>query len=261
MAVLTRPKKSKAKSQLSPPPAYVPDPSIPYPDPSLLVTEDGAPVDNRFTEMQQRLLVEPLYGSWKPSDGRPFRAYCNVGLFHAYKEPPVCPDAMLVLGVAPSDAITEVEQRSYFIWFIGKPPDVVIECVSDTRGGEDTTKLAHYASIGVPYVVVFDPNHVLKNGVLRAFALDEGSYRAIDPSKLSRVGLGFKLWDGLYENEKATWLRWVDADGRLIATTKERADTETEKHHATKQLLRDAEAKNAELLARLRELESQNGKR
>jgi hypothetical protein len=31
-----------------------------------IVTEDEAPVDNIFSEKQQRLLAEPLYSSWTP---------------------------------------------------------------------------------------------------------------------------------------------------------------------------------------------------
>jgi hypothetical protein len=44
-----------------------------YPDTSLLITEDGKPVDNLFVEKQYRLLTEPLWTSWKSPEGRPFR--------------------------------------------------------------------------------------------------------------------------------------------------------------------------------------------
>ncbi|MEM7698459.1 MAG: hypothetical protein AAF236_08665 [Verrucomicrobiota bacterium] len=33
------------------------------------------------------------------------------------------------------------------------------------------------------------------------------------------------LWDGIYENSKAQWLRWAAADGEPIATGAERAET------------------------------------
>ena len=39
---------------------------IPEIDYESLITEDNEPVDNVFSEKQQRLLVEPLYTSWKP---------------------------------------------------------------------------------------------------------------------------------------------------------------------------------------------------
>ena len=223
---------------------YVPDPEIRRPDTSLLVTDDGAAVDNRFVEKQQRLLVEPLYGSWKTDDGRPFQAFANVGLFHAYKEPPNVPDAMFVLGVPPADDLMESDNRSYFMWIIGKPPDVVIEVVSDTRGGEDTRKMKHYATIGVTYYVIFDPELVLKKGTLRAFVLNEGEYIPIDPAKLKLVNLGLKLWDGKYEKAKGRWLRWVDGEGQMIPTTKERAETAEAKIRELEKRLKKAERKS-----------------
>ena len=39
-----------------------------HPNIDHLVTEDGAPVDNQFSEKQQRLLVEVLYCSWQPGE-------------------------------------------------------------------------------------------------------------------------------------------------------------------------------------------------
>lgn len=69
--------------------------TVRLPGPSLedLVTEDDTPVDNMFSEKQQRLLTEPLYSSWDP--GRPFIAAANVGLFYAVRQPPLVPDAFL----------------------------------------------------------------------------------------------------------------------------------------------------------------------
>src|SRR4051794_5336978 len=64
-------------------PRIVLDPQLDvYPDTSLLVTEDGKPVDNLFVEKQYRLLTEPLWTSWSPPDGKPFRVLANVGLFY-----------------------------------------------------------------------------------------------------------------------------------------------------------------------------------
>jgi hypothetical protein len=51
-----------------------------HPNVDHLVTEDDTPVDNIFSEKQQRLLTEPLYNSWSgPGEGRPFVAMANVG--------------------------------------------------------------------------------------------------------------------------------------------------------------------------------------
>src|SRR6266436_6633958 len=111
-----------------------------------LVTEDDTPVDNLFSAKQQRLLVEPLYSSWAgPGDGRPFLADANVGVFYSVRQPPLVPDAFLSLDVqAPEDLWTR-SNRSYFTWEYGKPPDVVIEVVSNQKGAEAERKLRDYA--------------------------------------------------------------------------------------------------------------------
>jgi hypothetical protein len=72
------------------------------PDVGHLVTEDDRPVDNIFSEKQQRLLTEPLYNSpgWV-GEGRSFLALANVGLFYAIRQPPYVPDMMLSLDVDP----------------------------------------------------------------------------------------------------------------------------------------------------------------
>lgn len=203
---------------------YTPSEDVPFPDTSLLVTDDGAPVDNLYTEKQQRLLVEPLYISWSSPDGQPFRAMCNVGLFHAYKEPPHVPDAMVAFGVPPTDDILKPDNRSYFMWVVGKPPDIVIEVVSNRYGGETTNKFQHYARIGVPYYVVYDPLRVLSTEKLRGFTLVSGNYVPLDVSRINSTGLGLKLWEGEYELEKAVWLRWCDSEGNIIPNSKENVD-------------------------------------
>src|SRR5208282_1920376 len=66
-----------------------------------LVTEDDTPVDNVFSEKQQRLLTESLHTSWPgPGEGRPFVAMANVGLFYGIRLPAVVPDVLLSLDVA-----------------------------------------------------------------------------------------------------------------------------------------------------------------
>src|SRR5271157_4696211 len=127
-----------------------------------LVTEDDTPADNVFSEKQMRLLTEPLYSSWAETAGeRSFVVMSNVGLFFDVHRPPLVPDVLLSLkGKLPAD-IRAKRHRSYFIWEYGKPPDVVIEVVSNREGGEDTEKLEAYAEIGVCDYAIFDPDRML----------------------------------------------------------------------------------------------------
>ena len=196
-----------------------------------LVTEDGKPVDNIFSEKQQRLLTEPLFSSWPgPGEGRPFVAMSNVGLFYAVHRPPYVPDMMLSLDVELPADLWPKEHRSYFVWEYGKMPEVVVEVVSNREGGEDSDKLKGYAQIGICYYVVYDPDEWLNAGPLRAYKLDGRKYRPLaEPISFPDVGLGLQTWQGPYEDMDGTWLRWVDAEGQLVKTGSERADEERER--------------------------------
>lgn len=211
-----------------------------------IVTEDDTPVDNLFSEKQQRLLTEPLYTSWPgPGRERPFVAMANVGLFYAIKEPPFVPDALLSLDVTVPADLWPKRNRSYFLWEYGKPPEVVVEVVSNTEGGEDDRKLTGYARLKIPYYVIFDPESLLSDQTLRGFQLEGISYQPMNhPLFFTGIGLGLELWQGSYESHENTWLRWVDADGDIILTgaeQRQRADQERQRA--------DQERQRAERLA------------
>jgi Uma2 family endonuclease len=193
-----------------------------------LVIEDDKPVDNLFVEREYRLLTEPLYISWRSPRGN-FLAVANVGLFFAFREPPLVPDVMLSLDVPASRDLMKKENRSYFLWVVGKPPDVVIEIVSDLRGGEETDKMIAYARLGITYYVIFDPFNRLHHGLLRAFALRDGVYQPIEPLWFEHVCLGLTFWEGEYLGEQGRWLRWCDRGGVVLPTGQERAEQEKQR--------------------------------
>jgi len=202
-----------------------------------LVTEDDTPVDNVFSEKQQRLLTEPLYSSWAgPGPQRSFVAMSNVGLFYAIHRPPLVPDALLSLDVELPADLQLKSHRSYFVWEYGKAPDVVIEVVSNRQGGEDSDKLTAYARVAVRYYVIFDPDRLLGPEVLRAYRLDTLGYRKMDePVSFPDVGLGLQLWQGRYEDHDNIWLRWVDTEGTPVPTGHERAESERQRAESERQ--------------------------
>jgi hypothetical protein len=205
-----------------------------------LVTEDDTPVDSFLSEKQLRLLSEPLYSSradWARQ--RSFITAANVGLFFVARNPALVPDVLLSMDVDLPADLQPKSHRSYFLWEYGKPPDVVIEVVSNREGGEDTNKLAAYARGRVPYYVIFDPDRQLKAEALRGYRLDPLEYRRLDePIEFPNIALGLRLWKGRYEGQDNTWLRWVDAGGVPIATGQKRAESE--------QRLREAERQRAD---------------
>jgi Putative restriction endonuclease len=192
-----------------------------------LVTEDDTPVDNLASEKHQRLLTETLYSSWDgPGAGRPFLAAANVGVFALVRNPAIVPDVFLSLDVEVAQDWWQKEHRSYLLWEFGKPPDVVIEIVSNTVGGEADEKHQKYARMRVIYYVIYDPLRQVMPDVLTIYRLSGTDYERHNSLRFPDIGLGVTLWDGTYEGKTDTWLRWTDADGNLILTGKERAEQE-----------------------------------
>lgn len=232
-----------------------------HPNIDHLVTEDGAPVDNQFSEKQQRLLTEALYSSWQP--GEPFVAMSNVGLFFAIRTPPFVPDVLVSLGVSsPADPFPK-RNRSYFVWEYGKAPDLVLEVVSNDEGGEDTLKLKGYAKLGITYYIIYDPEEHLSSKPLRVYRLVSGRYEldASESPVFESLGLGVRIWPGTYEDMSQSWLRWTTAEGQLLMTGKERASSEeqradTEKHRAdqAEQRADQAEQRAEKLRAKLKQM-------
>jgi hypothetical protein len=189
-----------------------------------LVTEDHKPVERILIEKLYRLLTATLYASWAgPGAGQSFLVLANVGWFYQEHTPAVVPDCLLSLNVVCPPDLHVKRGHSYYQWQMGKPPDVVIEMVSDKRGGEDTSKRDLYAHQGVPYYAIHDPEHHLSQDTLRTFELSGGSYRPTPPGPWPTVGLGLRLWPGVFERHQDVWLRWCDANGEIIPTAEERA--------------------------------------
>ncbi len=201
-----------------------------------LITEDDTPVDNLPSEKQQRLLTEPLYSSWAgPGEGRPFLAAANVGVFYLLRSPAIVPDVFLSLDVEVSDDWWQKEHRSYFLWEFGKPPDVAIEIVSNTEGGENGEKKKKYARMRVGYYVIYDPQRQIMPDVLTVYRLRDFTYERQETLQLSPLKLGLTMWEGTYEGKREAWLRWTDEHGDLIPTGRERAEQERQRAEQERQ--------------------------
>lgn len=220
-----------------------------------LVTEDDEPVDNLFSEKQQRLLVEPLYSSWNPRSS--FIAAANVGIFSSPYQPAIVPDMFLSLDVQADEDLWKKENRSYYVWKFDKPPEIAVEIVSNTQGGETGKKFRRYARIGVWYYSIFDPQQLIQEEVLQIYQLSLGRYVLKQEHQLEQVGLGLVLWDGVFEGLHERWLRWCDADGLLIPTGEEGRTQERQQAEQERQRAEQAEAKALEDRQRAERLAAQ----
>ena len=211
-------------------------------DIETLVTEDDTPVDNMPSEKQQRLLTEPLYSSWSgPGGGRSFLAAANVGVFPEPRNPAIVPDVFVSLDVQAHENFWDKAHRSYFVWEFGKPPELVVEIVSNPRGNEVGSKRRRYAEMGVKYYVIQDPLHQVMTDDLRIHRLSEGSYERQESSWFPELRLGLTLWDGVFEAVRHRWLRWVDEHGALIPTGREQRRRADKEHRRADEQYRRAE--------------------
>ncbi len=250
-------------------------------DVSHLVIEDDMPVDNFQSAQQQRLFIDALYSS--KAVPQPFIAEANVGLFYRLKGDPIVPDVLLSLNVQRAEDWTDRRNRSYFVWELGKVPDVCIEIVSNKEGdevglspksrqkGKTLTKKEIYAKIGIPYYVVFDPLQQiqgetdLNQSLLRVWMLAGGRHVEITPAIgitevgqmvwLEGVELGLTLWPGAFEEEiPRLWLRWCDRTGQVIPTGAEGLQIERQRTEQERQRSEAQKARADRLAEKLRAL-------
>jgi hypothetical protein len=228
------------------------DPSE-YPNVDHLITEDDAPVDSVFAAKQQRLLVESLYAA-PVLAGRSFIADANVGVFASIHKPAIVPDVFLSLDIQLPPNFREKRYHSYYLWEYGKPPDIVIELISDRRGDELGGKMRDYAQIATRYYIIFDPDRHLKRQVLQVYGLTLGVYEELERHWLPDIGLGLALWEGVYEGGHDTWLRWCDQEGNVIPTSAEYAEQERQRAEQERQRAEQERQRAERLLEQLRAL-------
>jgi Uma2 family endonuclease len=182
-----------------------------------LLTEDDTPVDNIYSEKQQRLLIDTLQTA-SPFGERRFVASTNVGLYYGLHIPAIVPDMLLSMDLDYPPDIWEKRHRVYMIWELGKSPDVVVEIVSNTVGNEKGKKFDVYARAGVPYYIIIDPLQFLQKQLLNVYELRGRNYQLKETNFLDNIGITPVAWEGEYENMREEWVRWQDNEGILLPT-------------------------------------------
>jgi hypothetical protein len=135
--------------------------------------------------------------------------------------------AITVVPIHPPDGaciLAPKRSRSYFVWEVGKAPEVVIEIVSNQEGEEEGAKKEKDAEPGILYYALFDPLHELSEHTLRLYKLEDGHYVERSDFWMPEVHLGLTLWRGRHQEIEGEWLRWCDEEGRVIPTGKELAE-------------------------------------
>ena len=233
-------------------------------------------MDSPRHRLQMELLIETLNLHW--ADRQDF--YVGGNMFVYFSPDQVKtedfrgPDFFVVLGVDRTR-----ERRGWVVWEEGdKPPDVVIELLSDSTADFDKKqkKEIYRTRLGAPEYYWYDPF----SAELAGFAGSSRAYLPLQPDARDRIispamGLALARWEGKYQDITATWLRWETLDGQLLPTNSEcrqqeheRAEQEHERAKQAAQRAKQAdqraeqeheraeqERQRAELLAaKLREL-------
>ncbi|WP_353932284.1 Uma2 family endonuclease [Okeanomitos corallinicola TIOX110] len=219
------------------------EPSVKLPPTQVeLPCDDGIPMETQRHKFQMDMLIDTLW-PWLEarSDG-----YVSGNMFVYFSLAQLKnqdfrgPDFFAVLGVPKK------ERLSWVVWEEGKPPDVVIELLSETTASEDKNekKLIYQNLLRVPEYFWFDP---FNPEDWAGFYLNRGVYEPIQLNSKNQLisqslGLALVRWQGSYRGVETTWLRWITLEGELLPTGQEIADLERQKAEQEKQRAEQAES-------------------
>jgi len=144
----------------------------------------------------------------------------------------------------------EEVKRSYTPQLQGDIPTIVMEFLSDSEGGEYSSKPTYPPGkwffyervLQVPHYVIFEPD----TGELEVYQLDDsGRYQLQTPDAnnrywIAQMHLFLGPWHGTRENRAGYWLRWWDQKGDLLLWGAEQAQQLAERSERLAAQLRAA---------------------
>ncbi len=190
-----------------------------HPRPSLpteldLPDTDNQPVDNELQLLLPTLLRSVLSLVW--AERQNWFLGVNLGLYYDPDLPAIGPDAFLSLGV-PRYRAEQGLRLSYVLWQEQVVPQWVLEIVSKKPGGEYGQKMQSYATMGVLYYTVYNPDYGRRDRheAFELYRLEQGRYvrQAGEPFWMPEVGLGIGRAVGEHEGIEREWLYWYDEQG------------------------------------------------
>ena len=211
-----------------------------WPDHMGLPDKDDSIVHNNQDHSQSNILTEsfrPRLLELHPNGD--FLVAADMGIYFDYTDPVLdgcrSPDWYYVPGVP--GMLKGRSRRSYVLWKEHIRPAIVIEYVSgdgseerDQTPGKGKFWIYEHV-IAAGYYVIFDP----WQRTLEVFAQNGNGYHAVAPNDAGRFlikGLNLELgiWDGLYLQIDAPWLRvWDPFTGKMIPLAVERTKVAEER--------------------------------
>jgi hypothetical protein len=233
----------------------VPEPQIAWVKPPNDFVLDDTPVENNG----QPLLAGALRESLELADRLPAQGLVasNFGLCVKIAQELTlkAPDWLYVSQVNQPG----IARKSYTPHLEGSVPKIVMEFLSETDGGEYSTrrippvgKWHFYEQIlQVPNYVAFEPD----SGLLEVYRLQDGRYVLEQPDPEGRhwfadLGLFLGTWRGAKEDRNGYWLRWWDGEGQLLPWAIEQIEQEKQRAEQEKQRA-EQEKQRADRLAEI----------
>jgi len=222
-----------------------------------LPTEDGEPMETGFHDAQDALLKDSLLDAWR--ERRDFFVAGNMFVYFSEQQIKANdfrgPDVFVVLDVDPKG------RKCWVAWEEGgKLPDVVIEITSASTAHVDRgEKMQIYSRIWrTAAYFVFDPD----TERLEGFALDAQRrvYVPIQPDErgdlfVAPLELKLGLRSTHFWHYQQLFVRWLDRDGNVLPTAKERADSERSRADSERSRADSERSRADELERRVKELE------
>ena len=234
----------------------------PYPDHTKLAESDGTFVKN-FQEHPQSIIltdsIGPILAQLHPDEMYAIGQDC--GIYWRETDPPEqgaeAPGWFYVPGVPPT--LDGEFRRSYVLWREYRAPLIALEFASGDGSEErDATPLAwadtgekvkpgkfwvYEQIIHIPFYGIY----VIQEQKLEVYHLLEGCYQLLEANErghyfIPPLGVELGLWEGKYQNQLQTWLRWWDREGNLLLTGDERAEQQQQRAEQQQQRAEQAEA-------------------
>lgn len=196
---------------------------------------DHAPVDSQLQLVVANLLEEILASLWR--ERTDWFWGINMGVYYDPGKPAIVPDGFLSLGV---ERFTRAGGRlSYVLWQEEKVPILVLEYVSKTYGQEYGSKKDVYATIGVSYYVVYNPEYYRrdKHHPFEVYRLVNGQYvlQSGEPFWMPEIGLGIGREQGSYRAWTREWLYWYNQNGERLVPPEEMIEQERQRAEQERQ--------------------------
>jgi Uma2 family endonuclease len=209
------------------------------PDHTDLPDSDGAIVENFFEHPQGILLSDsiwPILEAKHPD--RHFAVGQNSGIYWKMTDPPLdgckAPDWFYVPDVPPT--LEGRRRRSYVMWQEIIAPLLLLEVVSGD-GSEERDRTPYKGKFWVyeravrpGYYGIWDP----VRGLREMYRFIGSRFVRMEPNErmhypVPELGVELGLWHAKYRMFELDWMRFYDAEGRLLPTGSERAEQERQR--------------------------------